>query len=55
MKIIFSRKIMVVSGDGGQVMVPLDSYHGEGDYGFGKQFGWCADKYGVNWQFIVSE
>ena len=28
---------------------------GEGDYGFGKKFGWCADKYGVSWQFLLSE
>ena len=40
--------------DGGQVMVPLDSYD-SGDYGFGKKFGWCADKYGVNWQFNLAE
>lgn len=43
-----------LSGDGGQVMVPLDKYE-EGDYGFGKKYGWCADKYGVNWQFILTE
>ena len=39
-----------LSSNGGQVMVPLDSYD-SGDYGFGKKFGWCADKYGINWQF----
>ena len=44
-----------LSSNGGQVMVPLDNYAGEGDYGFGKKFGWCEDKYGVSWQFIVSE
>lgn len=38
--------------DGGQVMIPLDSYE-TGDYGFGKKFGWCADKYGVSWQFLL--
>lgn len=41
-------------GYGGQVMVPLDAYKGEGDYGFGEKFGWCEDKYGVSWQFILS-
>lgn len=30
--------------DGGSIMMPL------GDYGFGKQFGWVADKYGMSWQ-----
>ena len=43
-----------LSSDGGQVMVPLDDYKGEGDYGFGKKFGWCQDKYGINWQFVVT-
>ena len=28
-----------LSANGGQVMVPLDYYAGEGDYGFGKKFG----------------
>ncbi|MBO6606692.1 VOC family protein [Psychroserpens sp.] len=44
-----------LSSNGGQVMVPLDDYKGEGDYGFGKKFGWCADKYGISWQFLLSE
>ena len=44
-----------LSSDGGQIMVPLDNYKGEGDYGFGKKFGWCQDKYGVSWQFILSD
>ncbi|MGW9686968.1 VOC family protein [Flagellimonas sp. 2504JD1-5] len=44
-----------LSSNGGQVMVPLDSYKGEGDYGFGKKFGWCQDKYGISWQFILTE
>jgi predicted 3-demethylubiquinone-9 3-methyltransferase (glyoxalase superfamily) len=44
-----------LSSNGGQVMVPLDSYKGEGDYGFGKKFGWCEDKYGISWQFNLSE
>lgn len=43
-----------LSSNGGQIMVPLDSYD-SGDYGFGKKFGWCADKYGVSWQFLLSE
>ena len=29
---------------GGRVMMPLDSY------GFGKKFGWVADRFGVSWQ-----
>jgi predicted 3-demethylubiquinone-9 3-methyltransferase (glyoxalase superfamily) len=44
-----------LSSNGGQVMVPLDSYKAEGDYGFGKKFGWCEDKYGISWQFNLSE
>ena len=44
-----------LSSNGGQVMVPLDNYGGDGDYGFGKKFGWCADKYGISWQFNLSE
>lgn len=28
----------------GQVMMPLD------DYGFSKQYGWVADRFGVSWQ-----
>ena len=43
-----------ISSNGGQVMVPLDNYK-TGDYGFGKKFGWCQDKYGINWQFNLSE
>ncbi|NND10867.1 MAG: VOC family protein [Flavobacteriaceae bacterium] len=43
-----------LSSNGGQVMVPLDSYQGEGDYGFGEKFGWCQDKYGISWQFILT-
>lgn len=37
-----------------QVMVPLDNYE-KGDYGFGKKFGWCQDKYGISWQVNLSE
>lgn len=44
-----------LSTNGGQVMVPLNSYHGDGDYGFGKKFGWCQDKYGISWQFVLTE
>lgn len=44
-----------LSSNGGQIMVPFDNYLGEGDYGFGKKFGWCEDKYGVSWQFILSD
>ena len=43
-----------LSSNGGQIMVPLDKYE-SGDYGFGKKFGWCADKYGISWQFILLE
>lgn len=43
-----------LSSDGGQIMIPLDNYK-TGDYGFGKKFGWCADKYGVNWQLNLAE
>ncbi|MEL6123945.1 MAG: VOC family protein [Bacteroidota bacterium] len=39
-----------LSSDGGQVMVPLDDYSSS-EYGLGKLFGWCADKFGVSWQF----
>ncbi|MBE15559.1 MAG: hypothetical protein CL867_04865 [Cytophagaceae bacterium] len=42
-----------LSSNGGKVMVPLDNYAGEGDYGFGKKFGWCEDKYGISWQCIL--
>lgn len=43
-----------LSSNGGQIMVPLDNYAGEGDYGFGKKFGWCEDQYGVSWQFVLT-
>ena len=42
-----------LSSNKGQIMVPLDNYHGEGDYGFGKKFGWCQDQWGINWQFVL--
>jgi predicted 3-demethylubiquinone-9 3-methyltransferase (glyoxalase superfamily) len=44
-----------LSSNDGQVMVPLANYHGDGDYGFGKKFGWCQDKYGISWQFVLTE
>ena len=31
-------------GDGGQVLMPLDSY------GFSAKFGWVNDRFGVSWQ-----
>jgi len=43
-----------LSSNGGQVMVPLDNYD-SGDYGFGKKFGWCEDKYGISWQVNLAE
>lgn len=43
-----------LSSNGGQVMVPLENYAGSGDYGFGKKFGWCEDKYGISWQLNLS-
>ncbi|MEM9143923.1 MAG: VOC family protein [Bacteroidota bacterium] len=44
-----------LSSNGGRIMVPLANYEGEGDYGFGEKFGWCEDKYGISWQFVVTE
>lgn len=43
-----------LSSNGGKVMIPLDNYD-SGDYGFGKKFGWCEDKFGVSWQFNLAE
>jgi len=43
-----------LSSNGGKIMIPLDKYE-SGDYGFGKQFGWCEDQYGISWQLILSE
>ena len=43
-----------LSSNGGQVMVPLEDY-GSDNYGFGKKFGWCEDKYGISWQLNLSE
>ena len=35
--------------DGGQVMMPIDNY------GFSKQFGWVADRFGVSWQLNLAD
>lgn len=43
-----------LSSNGGMVMVPLADY-GYGEYGFGKKFGWCQDKYGISWQLNLME
>ena len=43
-----------LSSDGGQVMIPLDDYGSE-NYGFGKKFGWCQDRYGISWQLNLLE
>lgn len=43
-----------LSSNGGQIMVAYDQYD-SGDYGFGKKFGWCEDKYGISWQFVLSD
>ncbi len=38
-----------LSTNGGKIMIPLDNYESD-NYGFGKKFGWCEDKYGISWQ-----
>jgi len=43
-----------LSSDGGKVMIPLENY-GTENYGFGKKFGWCEDRYGISWQLNLSE
>jgi len=43
-----------LSSNGGKIMVPYQHYD-TGDYGIGKKFGWCEDKYGVSWQLNLSE
>lgn len=43
-----------LSSNGGQIMIPLDHYDSD-NYGFGKKFGWCQDKFGISWQFNLSE
>jgi predicted 3-demethylubiquinone-9 3-methyltransferase (glyoxalase superfamily) len=35
--------------DGGTILMPLDKYP------FSERYGWVADKYGVSWQFILSD
>jgi predicted 3-demethylubiquinone-9 3-methyltransferase (glyoxalase superfamily) len=36
-------------GEGGQVLMPLDSY------GFSPKFGWVNDRFGVSWQLTLVE
>ena len=48
-KLLFEK----LSSNGGKIMIPLDNYE-TGDYGFGKMFGWCEDKYGISWQFNLA-
>ena len=42
-----------LSSNGGQIMIPLDDYSLE-NYGFGKKFGWCEDRFGISWQLNLS-
>jgi predicted 3-demethylubiquinone-9 3-methyltransferase (glyoxalase superfamily) len=35
--------------DGGAVLMEL------GEYPFSKRYGWCADKYGLSWQIILTD
>jgi len=37
----------------GKVMIPLGNYQTD-NYGFGKKFGWCEDKFGVSWQINLA-
>ncbi|QHI38010.1 hypothetical protein IMCC3317_33930 [Kordia antarctica] len=43
-----------LSSNGGKIMIPLDNYTSE-NYGFGKKFGWCEDKFGISWQLNLPE
>ncbi|MEL6719368.1 MAG: VOC family protein, partial [Bacteroidota bacterium] len=43
-----------LSSNGGMVMVPLVDY-GSSEYGFGKKFEWCQDRYGISWQLNLME
>lgn len=43
-----------LSSNGGKVMIPLDDYTSE-NYGWGKRFGWCEDRYGISWQLNLAE
>jgi predicted 3-demethylubiquinone-9 3-methyltransferase (glyoxalase superfamily) len=36
-------------GQGGQVLMPLDSY------GFSPKFGWVNHRFGVSWQLTVAQ
>lgn len=38
-----------LSSNGGKTMIPLDNYDSD-NYGLGKKFGWCEDRYGISWQ-----
>lgn len=38
-----------VLSEGGKVMMPLDTYPWSGRYG------WCSDRYGVNWQLMLHD
>lgn len=35
--------------ESGQIMMPLDTYP------WSEKYGWCSDKYGVNWQIMLSK
>lgn len=43
-----------LSSNGGKIMIPLDNYESE-NYGFGKKFGWCEDRFGISWQLNLLE
>ncbi len=43
------ERLYRVLGDGGQVLMPLDSY------GFSPKFGWVNDRFGVSWQLTLTE
>jgi predicted 3-demethylubiquinone-9 3-methyltransferase (glyoxalase superfamily) len=43
-----------LSSNGGKIMIPLDDYSSE-NYGWGKRFGWCEDRYGISWQLNLAE
>ena len=42
------RRLAEVLGEGGGVMMPIDSY------GFSKLFTWIADRFGVSWQLNLA-
>ena len=43
-----------LSSNGGKIMIPLDNYESE-NYGFGKKFGWCEERFGISWQLNLLE